>query len=86
MTTFTIALADGRTAQVEADEVTTRQDGSLWLLKATAPKPAALVPVAIFAARTWSSCMQEGAQILWLDVPAKPAGVSEPSQRSPRFA
>jgi hypothetical protein len=27
MTTFVIALSDGRQAQVEADEVTTRQDG-----------------------------------------------------------
>ncbi len=39
--TFTVQLADGQVAQVTADEVTTRQDGSLWLLKAVAPKPAA---------------------------------------------
>jgi hypothetical protein len=44
MTTFVITLTDGRTAQVDCDEVTTRAAGDLWALRAVAPKPAALVP------------------------------------------
>ena len=79
---WTITLADGRTAQVEGDEPTTRQDGSLWLLKAVAPKPAALVAVAIFAARTWVSCWPDSAQILWTAEP-RPAP-PEPPKRTPR--
>lgn len=39
VTPWTIKLTDGRTAQVEALEITTRQDGSLWVLAATAPNP-----------------------------------------------
>lgn len=72
MTTYTVQLTDGRTAQVEADEITTRQDGSLWLLRATAPKPAALVPVMVLAARTWSSCIPADAAIVITGEP-KPA-------------
>jgi hypothetical protein len=37
MTIWTITLFDGRTAQLEADELTTRQDGSLWALRSVAP-------------------------------------------------
>lgn len=64
MTTYTIQLSDGRTAQVEADEVTTRQSGDLWVLKAVAKPPTPLVPVAIFAARTWCSCTPTDAAIV----------------------
>jgi hypothetical protein len=37
MTGWTVALADGTTTTVDADELTTRQYGSLWLLCALDP-------------------------------------------------
>jgi hypothetical protein len=55
MTAWTITLFDGRTAQIEAHEITTRPDGSLWALRSVAP-PDKLAPVAIFARDMWSSC------------------------------
>jgi hypothetical protein len=54
-TTWTITLPDGGTLTVTADEITTRTDGSLWLLQALDPKPAPLVPVLILAAGRWFS-------------------------------
>lgn len=84
MTTFTIALSDGRTAEVQADEPTTRADGSLWLLKAVAKPPAAMAPVAIFARGLWQTCYPQGAAILWLTEP-QPAH-PEPPQAMPSFA
>lgn len=69
---------------MEADEITTRQDGSLWLLRSAAPPPAKLVPVAVFAARTWVSCIPEGARVLWEVAPASPT--PEPVPTTPRFA
>ena len=83
MTTFTIQLADGRTAQVVGDECTTRQDGSLWILEAVAPKPAALAPVAIFARGQWLSCFPDDAAVLWQSGPT-PDTVTAPT--TPRFA
>ena len=39
MTTFLVALSDGRIAEVDCAETTTRQDGSLWCLAAVDPPP-----------------------------------------------
>ena len=60
---WTVHLADGRTAQITADEVTSR-DNSLWFLRATAPPPAKLETIAVFNARTWTSVLVEGAPVL----------------------
>jgi hypothetical protein len=37
MTGWTVALADGTTTTVDADELTARQYGSLWLLARSTP-------------------------------------------------
>jgi hypothetical protein len=63
VTTFIVELTGPRTARIEADELTTRQDGSLWALVATKPKPAPLEPIAIFARGTWATVMAEGAAV-----------------------
>jgi hypothetical protein len=69
---FVIELADGRIVRIEASEVTTRTDGSLWLLRAENPKPHPLVPVLVLACGTWSSCSpEEGAPVVW-DPPDSP--------------
>jgi hypothetical protein len=81
--TFTIILSDGRTAAVEGDDITTRTDGSVWILKAVAPKPAALVATAIFARGVWSACYVEGAQVLWAAAESRTAP-PEPSRPTPR--
>jgi len=71
----TYLIAGRRTIRVEADECTTRTDGSLWFLVATAPRPAALVPVLILAKNEWHSVLVEGvANVLFISEPppAKP--------------
>jgi len=55
---------DGRTTQLDADEITTRNDGSLWLLRSVAPPPAKLVPVAILGRDLWSSSVPADADIV----------------------
>ncbi len=76
MTTY---LVEGvRTIRVEADEVTTRQDGSLWVLVATAPKPAALQTVLVLARGEWHSVVVEGANVLFVSEP-------EPAKPEPRL-
>jgi hypothetical protein len=50
-----IDLPDGGTLAVDADEITTRVDGSLWLLVADAPPPDKLRPVLVLAAGRWRS-------------------------------
>jgi hypothetical protein len=65
MTAWTITLFDGRTTQIDADEITTRPDGSLWLLRSVAPPPDKLAPVAIFCRDVWSSCAPADAEIDW---------------------
>jgi hypothetical protein len=67
MTLWTVTTFDGRTTTIEADEITTRADGSLWLLRAVAPPPAKLVPVAILAANEWVSCCAADAAIVWTE-------------------
>lgn len=79
MTTWTIQLHDGRTAQVQADEITTRQDGALFVMKAVAKPPAALVVVAAFARGVWQSCWPDSTAVLWLDQPAT-AKVEKPKR------
>ena len=54
MTTWTVTLADDQTIQVEADEITTRNDGSLWLLRSAKPPPDKLAVVLVLAAGEWS--------------------------------
>jgi hypothetical protein len=56
-TTYLVTLTSGRIAEVVADDLTTRADGALFLMAAVAKPPAALVTVAVFAARTWTSCV-----------------------------
>ena len=69
MTTYALTLADGRTTTIDADELTTRQDGSLWLLRAAAPPPDKLVPVAVFARGDWSCAVRADAEIVWQERP-----------------
>ncbi|MFZ0717775.1 hypothetical protein [Mycobacterium sp.] len=85
MTQFTITLSDGRTVAVQADEITTRTDGSVWLLAAIAPKPQPLTPVLILAARQWTSVSVEDASILYTGEPTQPAIMINPPP-TPRFA
>jgi hypothetical protein len=80
MTTYVVTLADARTCQVEADEVTSRADGSLWFLRAP-PKPQPLVPTVIFAARTWTTVLADGAQVVFIGE-AKPTSPEKPKPRA----
>jgi hypothetical protein len=73
MTAWTIHLFDGRITQLEADEVTTRADGSLWLLRSAAPPPDKLAVLAIFSHDLWSSCVPADANIDWQQRPNAPA-------------
>ena len=73
MTLWTVTLFDGRTAQISADEITTRQDGSLWLLRSAAPPPDKLAVVAVFSRDLWSSCVPADAAIVWQERPPAPA-------------
>jgi hypothetical protein len=82
MTTYLVTGV--RTIRLEADDCTTRQDGSLWLLRALRPKPAALEPVLILARGQWESVMVEGANILFIGEP-QPASASA-DKPTPRFA
>lgn len=59
MTTWTITCSDGRTVQVEADELTTRNDGSLWALRSAAPPPDKLRPVLVLAGGAWTMAQPE---------------------------
>jgi hypothetical protein len=86
MTTYTIELASDRgVIDIEADEVTTRQDGSLWLLVATSPPPAKLVPVLILARGVW---LQVGSSPLPAPatVPAKAKAETPPPRVLPATA
>ena len=76
MTDWTITLADGSTTAVAADEVTTRQDGSLWLLAALNPRPAPLTPVLVLARGKWTAAYPSDTNPL-PDVPTPP-------ERTPR--
>jgi hypothetical protein len=73
MTTWTVALSDGRSTQLDADEVTTRADGALWLLRSAAPPPDKLAVVAVFSRDLWSSCVPADADIVWQERPPAPA-------------
>jgi len=85
VTTYVVSLSDGRTAQVVVDDLTTRQDGSLWLLRAAAPPPAKLVTCAVFARGVWQTCSPEDAGTVWGHDPSKAPHVTE-ARTSPRFA
>lgn len=85
MTTFTVQLSDSRTCQITADDLTSRNDGSLWFLRAAAPPPDKLAVVAILARGEWRTVLAEGAPVLFLDAPRQPATLEKP-ERTPRFA
>ena len=72
MTAWLITAADGATATIEAAEPTTRTDGSLWLLREVAPKPAPLVPVVIFARGQWISVVAADAEVASSTPPPPP--------------
>jgi hypothetical protein len=78
MTTYIIEGA--RTIRVEADDISTRADGSLWLLRATRPRPAAMEPVLILARGQWSAVHveQQADAILFFETP-------QPEKRGPRL-
>jgi hypothetical protein len=67
--TWTIALHDGRTVQVEADEITTRNDGSLRLLRAAAPPPDKLAVVLVLARGQWLTVRRADEPILFAGEP-----------------
>jgi hypothetical protein len=73
----TYLVAGRRTIRLEADDCTTRTDGSLWFLRATRPKPAALTPCLILARGQWDSVVVEGSNILFLGEP--PATPEKPA-------
>jgi hypothetical protein len=80
MTTYLIA--GRRTIRVDGDDLTVRQSGDLWILRATSPKPAPLTPVLILARGEWTSVMVEGANVLFTDQPSTPSPSS--GSRTPR--
>jgi hypothetical protein len=82
MTTFTITLSDGRTAAVDGDDITSRSDGSLWILRAP-PKPLPMTPVLILARGQRTSVSVEGAQVLFTGEPTPATNAPPPT---PRFA
>src|ERR1700736_6176819 len=61
MTAYTVTLADGRVATVDADEITVTAAGALVLLRGDPPPRS---PVAVLAPRTWHSCFPAGASPL----------------------
>jgi hypothetical protein len=81
VTTFVIATADARNCQLQADEVRVTDTGALVLSRAGSP----LVPVAVFAARSWLHCLAEGVPVLWLGE-GRAAAKPEKHQPTPRFA
>ncbi len=78
MPAYTVTLADGRTATVDADEISVTAAGALVLLRGDPPPRS---PVAVLAPRTWHSCFPAGASPL----PPTP-GTPPPAQpqRQPR--
>jgi hypothetical protein len=70
MTAWTVVLFDGRTATIDADEITTRPDCSLWLLRQAGPPPEKLEVVAVLAASLWASCYPCDSAIDWYERPA----------------
>lgn len=77
----TYLIEGARTIRIEGDEATTRQDGSLWILVANAPKPAPMVPVLILARGQWSTVIVEGvANIRLMGEP--PAPPDKPTPRA----
>jgi hypothetical protein len=77
VTTWSIHLASDRTAVVEADEVSTRQDGSAWFLRAEKPPPNKLSVVLVIARGEWRAIYPADSSPL----PEAP----KPPERVPRF-
>jgi hypothetical protein len=75
----TYLIEGARTIRIEGDEVTTRQDGSLWVLVAKAPKPAPLVAVLVLARGQWHSVLVEGSNILFAGDPPPPPNKPTPT-------
>jgi hypothetical protein len=78
MTDWTVHLTGGVTITVAADEITTRQDGSLWLLAALDSPPAKLSTVLVLARGQWLAVHRA-------DTNPLPEPAREP-ERVPRFA
>jgi hypothetical protein len=79
VTAWTVALSEnGNTITADADEITTRTDGSLWLLAAAAPPPDKLRPVVVLARGRWIAVYPAGAD------PFDPQ--PEATTPTPRFA
>jgi hypothetical protein len=53
MTTYVISLTDGRTAEVNGDEIRVVGGGALMIGRAVDPPPAPIKIVGVFASRTW---------------------------------
>jgi hypothetical protein len=66
MTRWTVHLTNGQQVEAQADDLTTRQDGSPWLLRVVAPKPAALAPLLILARGQWTHVCADDAPVTWL--------------------
>jgi hypothetical protein len=75
---WAIVLSDGATIVVAGAEITTRSDGSLWVLAADTPPPDKLKPVLILARGRWHAVHPAGANPL-------PPATPKP-ERIPRFA
>lgn len=62
MTVFTVELSHGRgEIDREADDITTRPDGSLWLLQAVGPPSTSkLIPVLVVADKVWTAVYPTG--------------------------
>jgi hypothetical protein len=88
MTTYSITAADGCTATIDADELSTRQDGSAWFLIAV-DRPPAKLQVLLILARGWKEIRRSDLELDWtppVDLagnPEKSAGWGE--QKPPRL-
>ena len=84
MTAYLVTLADGRVAEVAADEATTRADGSLWFLQAVEKPPAKLHTVLILARGQWRDVTPKGSTAVTFESPTTEVRVPVPTE--PRFA
>jgi hypothetical protein len=80
---FAVTLVDGQTCDVEADEATTRADGSAWFLQALRPPPAALEAVVGFARGQWLRAVRDDASVVF--VTATRGSQQTPEQKPQRL-
>jgi hypothetical protein len=77
VSTYVIELSDGRTAEVDGDEIRTI-DGALMIGRAPAPPPAPLRIIAVFAPRQWLLCHPADAPVTF----GEPAPGAQPPPRA----